>query len=219
MKTIFKSLLFVAFFGGIATSTNAQSLGASTNTGAVARILKQITLNTDTVRFGAVAAGIDTPFLSPINPDSNKNVGFNARVGHLIIDASPNEPVRVEFDSSIVMYFNGNTAIPLTETDSFIYFVPQISVKDSTLAWSLDHVRNSVLLSQNTPADGDVVATTGNTGFGPFGIIQTQTDDKATLWIGGKLYSGTGMNTLITSSTTKTGRYIGSISFNVVYQN
>lgn len=217
MKTIFKSLLFVALFGGIATSANAQSLGANASTGAVARILKQITLVTDTVQFGAVAAGVDTPFLSPTDPSLNKNVGFNARVGRLVIDASPNEPVRVEFDSVLTMYFGGTTTI--AGADSLIHFVPQISVKDSTLAWSVGHVTGSTLLSKDLPAANTNVATTANTGFGPYGIIQTQTLEKATLWIGGKLYASPALNDLITSGNTVTGRYVGSLNFNVIYQN
>ncbi|MBA4304948.1 MAG: hypothetical protein C0424_12035 [Sphingobacteriaceae bacterium] len=217
MKTIFKSLLFVALFGGIATSANAQSLGATANTGATARILKQITLLTDTVQFGAVAAGIDTPFLSPTDPSQNTNVGFNARVGRLVVDASPNEPVRVEFDSVLTMYFNGVTTV--AGADSLIHFVPQISVKDSTLAWSVGHVTGATLLSKDIPATNTNVAATNNTGFGPFGIVQTQTLEKATLWIGGKLYASPALNDLITSANTRTGRYVGSLSFNVIYQN
>lgn len=217
MKTIFKSLLLAAFLGSFAISANAQSLGATNNTGASARILKQIVLVSDSVQFGASSAGIDTPYLDPTNPNNNENVGFNARVGRLVIDASPNEPVRVEFDSVVTMYFNGVTTI--TDEDSLIYFETLLAVKDSTLAWSTTHVNGSTLLSKDVPASGTNVATTNNNGKGPFGIIQTQADEKATLWIGGKLFATSGQRDLITSVNTRTGRYVGSITFNVVYQN
>ena len=213
MKTIFKSLLFVALFGGIASSTNAQSLGATGNTSATARILKQITLFTDTIQFGAVAAGGGASLLDPTNVSSNTNVGFNSRVGRLRIDATPQEPVRVEFDSLVTMYRDSAGV----NTDS-IYYHPLLAGKGGDLAITSANILNSELLSKDAPTGPtQFTATTNQVGRGPFGIIQTQATDRSTIYLGGNLYENTSGGAI--TSAKRTGTYRGTINFNVVYQN
>lgn len=227
MKTIFKSLLLIAIICGIANTASAQGspgLGANKDVNVAARILKQITLDTDSVSFGAVSAGIAIPYLNPIHADSNTNVGFNARLGRLTIDASANEPVRVDFPTLVTMRYvidiATNQVYEGTVEDSLIYYKPELSIKGGDLTWSISNVANSTLISKDTPASGDIVAATNNDGFGPFGLVQTQTpSEKVTLWIGGKLYATNAANDLITSVNTKTGRYLGTMNFNVTYFN
>lgn len=214
MKTIFKSLLLVALFGGIATSASAQSstLGANANTSANARILKQITLFTDTIQFGAVAAGGGATLLSPVG-DPNNNVGFNSRVGRLRIDATPQEPVRVEFDSLVTMY---RDSLGIA-TDS-IYYHPLLAGKGGDLAITSANITGSEYLSKDAPTGTlQFTAPTNQLGRGPFGIIQTQGSDRATIFLGGNLYENTGGGAI--TSAKRTGTYRGTINFNVVYLN
>lgn len=214
MKTIFKSLLLVALFGGMATSASAQSspLGANANTSANARILKQITLFTDTIQFGAVAAGGGATLLSPVG-DPNSNVGFNSRVGRLRIDATPQEPVRVEFDSLVTMY-RDSAGIA---TDS-VYYHPLLAGKGGDLAITNANLTGSELLSKDAPTGStQFTAPTNQIGRGPFGIVQTQGSDRATIFLGGDLYENTGGGAI--TSAKRTGTYRGTINFNVVYLN
>lgn len=214
MKTIIKSLMFVALFGGIATSANAQLLGKTGSTTTHARILKQITLFTDSVQFGAVAAGGGPSFLSPSSTQGQStNIGFNSTVGRLRIDATPQEPVRVVFDSLVTMYRDSSGV----NTDS-IYYHPMLAGKGGDLSISTANLDAAELTSKDQPtAAGQFTAPTNQTGRGPFAIIQTQASDRATIYLGGNLYESTG-GAAITSAK-RTGTYRGTINFNVFYLN
>lgn len=214
MKTIFKSLLVAALFVGVGTTAQAQS-GTAASTSATARILKQITLATDTIQFGTVAAGGGQTFLSPISQAASTNVGFNSRVGKLRIDATPQEAVRVEFDSEVKMW---NTATPTADT---ISYVPVLSAVHEDLAINDANRALSVLVSdQALLANTDVTGPTGS-GQGPFCLVTTTASgtpaDRVTLFIGGFLYQN-GTTTAIQSGD-PTGTFRGTLNFNVLYAN
>lgn len=211
MKTIFKSLLLAAFIGGIATSANAQT-GTTTSTSATARILKQITFAAvDTIQFGTVAAGGGQTFLNPQDQAASTNVGFNSRIGRLVIDATPQEPIRVNFDATVTMR-------TISNSDSITY-EPVISVIHELKTINTTDRAASILISSNAivAPTTDVTGPTGN-GKGPFGLITTTTaDDRTTLYLGGSLYQY-GTTTAIGSGG-PTGTFRGTLNFNVLYAN
>lgn len=211
MKTIIKSLALVALFSTIGFTASAQ-LGASSSTSATARILKQITLTTDTIQFGAIAAGGGATYLDPITPAASTNVGFAARVGRLMIDATPLEPIRVEFDSVVTMRKDAPSPDSIT-------YRPIISVAHGDLAITPANQATSVLMNSIAlPASTDVTAPSGD-GTGPFGIVSTQSGtDRVSLFLGGNIYDYNTTNP-IPSTGRQTGLYRGTLSFNVVYQN
>jgi hypothetical protein len=211
MKTIFKSLLIAALFVGVGTTANAQ-LGTTGSTSATARILKQITLAVDTIQFGTVAAGGGQTFLSPISTAASTNIGFNSRVGKLRIDATAEEPIRVEFDASVTM----RTA---SLSDSITY-VPIISAVREDLPINDVNRALSQLVSPDAIVNPitDVTASTNANGTGPFCLVTADAaDDRVTLFLGGYLYV---VNTTTPiPSTGPTGTFRGTLNFNVFYNN
>ncbi len=211
MKTIIKSLALVALFSTIGFTASAQ-LGASSSTSATARILKQITLTTDTIQFGTIAAGGGATYLDPITPSASTNVGFTSRAGRLVIDATPEEPIRVEFDSTVTMRKSAPSPDSIT-------FRPILSVVHGDLAITPANQNTSVLLNSAALSAPTVATTAGGDGTGPVGIVSTQSGtDRVTLYLGGNIYDFNTTNP-IPSTGRQTGTYRGTLSFNVVYQN
>jgi hypothetical protein len=209
MKTIIKSLALVALFSTIAFTASAQ-LGAQTSTSATARILKQITLGVDSIQFGTIAAGGGQTFINPTNFAGSTNIGFNSRIGRLTIDATADEPIRVEFDSTVKMLGPGGT-------DSIVYR-PILSAVHGNLAITNANTALSVLTSADAPSAGQVTATTNRTGDGPFVLVQTEAgSEDVTMFLGGYLYQWNTTNPVPSSQTT--GTYRGTLNFNVVYNN
>lgn len=213
MKTIFKSILVAALFVGVGTTAKAQ-LGTTGSTSATARILKQITLAVDTIQFGTVAAGGGQTFLNPRfdQPAVSTNVGFNSRVGKLRIDATAQEPVRVEFDASVTM-----RTVSLSDS---ITFVPVISAIREDVAITNANRSASVLVSPDAIVDpvNDVTASTNANGTGPFCLVTTDpADDRVTLFLGGYLYVVNTTNPIPSSGPT--GTFRGTLNFNVFYNN
>jgi hypothetical protein len=212
MKTIIKSLLVAALFVGIGTNANAQ-LGAQSSTSATARILKQITLLTDTIQFGTVAAGGGQTFLNPQSTAGSSNIGFNSRVGRLRIDATPEEPIRVEFDEEVIMTETGN---PLLQ----ISYVPVVSAIRGDLVIDETNRNASVLVSPDAIVNPvtDVTASTNANGTGPFCLVTTNPGtDRVTMFLGGYLYV---LNTTDPiPNTGPTGTFRGTLNFNVFYNN
>lgn len=211
MKTIFKTLLVAALFVGVGTNAHAQ-LGAQTSTSATARILKQITLAQDTIQFGTVAAGGGQTFLNPISTAASTNIGFNSRVGRLRIDATAEDPIRVEFDATVTMRTS-------TLSDS-ITFQPIISAIRQDLTITDANRALSVLVSADpivTPAT-QVTSTTNRTGTGPFCLVTTDAvGDMVTLFLGGNLFV---VNTTTPiPSAGPTGTFRGTLNFNIFYNN
>lgn len=210
MNKILKSLSVMALFLAVGISANAQQ-GAQTSTSVTARILKQITFAAvDTIQFGTVAAGGGQTFLDPQSQANSDNVGFNSRIGRLVIDATANETVRVEFDENVTMRIAGGDSITYKPIISAIRQLRTINDADRA---------NSTLLS-NQPITNPLVDVTGpsGTGEGPFGLITTDAvGDDATLYLGGYLYLY-GTTTAI-PSTGPTGTFRGTLNFNVLYAN
>jgi len=227
MKTIFKSLLLTALVMGMATAAMAQT-GVTQTINATARVLKPITLDAQDadVGFGGVFAGT-LPFLDP-QGTATANVGFAANIGSVVVDATAEEPIRVEFPE-IVTLVNGSNPL----TDPKIYYQPIISAYSGEAAITSANRATSLLLGNQPPSGSTPLPVTGlrtggtAAGTGPFGIIVTSVlavggglVDRATLLIGGKLGDAatpTGAPLLIIPSNQPTGTYSGTFTLNLLY--
>lgn len=201
----------MALFLAVGISANAQQ-GAQTSTSVTARILKQITFAAvDTIQFGTVAAGGGQTFLDPQSQANSDNVGFNSRIGRLVIDATAEEPVRVEFDLNVTMRTNSNS-------DSITYR-PVISViRELKTINDADRTASLLISDQAIPDPETDVTAPGGSGQGPFGLLTTDAaDDRATLYLGGYLYLY-GTTTEIPQAG-PTGTFRGTLNFNVLYAN
>jgi hypothetical protein len=213
MKTIFKSLFIAAFFVGAGTVVQGQGLGAQEDVQVTARILKQITLAKTDISFGTVQAGGGQTFLDPKRQDSTSlNIGLTATVGTLVIDATAEEPISVEFNTTLPMIGTGGSA---TSTDT-ITFKPIISAIRGLKTINATDRAASVLVSNTTIIAPITTVTEPGTGEGPRCLITTDSaDSKATLYIGGYLYMK-GTTTPITTAQ-PTGNYTGTLNFNLNY--
>lgn len=217
MKTIFKSL-FVAIVlvaaAGAAKAQGPSPLGAQATVNTSARILKQITLTPANLNFGRIAAGGGATFLDPTG-QASVNVGFTSTPGRLLINATAEEDIRVEFPSWVVMTLNGAPG-----ADSISY-LPQISVIHGDQAINATNRQNSVLLNNTAVASPYPATNTGGNGRGPFGIVTTQAggNDNVTLFIGGNLWEADGQANAQIPTSKPTGNYTGSMVFNVLYAN
>lgn len=207
---MFKSLFVAVLFTGLGTTAFAQ-LGAQNTVTATARILKQITLQSDSIQFGTIAAGGGATLLSPTGTGST-NVGFTNRAGRLVIDATPDEPVRVEFPDTIALY-------RLSDSTT-IKFRLLITCGRGEVAYGAG-AQDTTGFINDQPITFPALAVTEPGGNGRsnagFGLITTAAgSEKATLFIGGNLYeSGAGTNNIPQSQPT--GTYRGAFTFNVLY--
>lgn len=202
-----KKIIFALLFLLMSLNLYAQ-LGAQISTSSNAKILKRISLQVDSIQFGAVQAGGGQTYLNPISYNSSSNIGFNSRLGKLLVDATPDEPIRIEFSTTISL-LKGSDSITYKPTVSAI-FGDQNITHSNTL--------NSVLCSADSPVAGEVTATSNRTGFGPYILINTENgSEKTTLFIGGYLYEANTTNPVPVSQPT--GSYRGVINFNVIYNN
>lgn len=210
MKTMFKSLFVAVLFTGLGSTAFAQ-LGATETVTATARILKQITLDSDSIQFGTIAAGGGATLLSPTSVGST-NVGFNSRAGRLIINATPEEPIRVEFPDTIAL------TGPLSNT---IKYQLLITCGHDAVAYGAGAQDTTIFIhDQPISAPFPVTAAGGNgrSNLG-FGLITTNAGtEEATLFIGGNLFQS-GAGTTNISSGQATGTYRGEFTFNVLYAN
>lgn len=211
MNKILKSFFVLAMFLGVGISANAQQ-GAQTNTSVTARILKQITFTAvDTIQFGTVAAGGGQTFLDPRSQSNSTNIGFNSRIGRLIINATAEEPVRVEFDETVTMRTSN-------ASDSITY-KPIISViRENKGITDADRTASVLLSDDAIAAPANDVTGPNGTGEGPFGLITTDAaDDESTLYLGGYLYLYNTTNPIPQAGPT--GTFRGTLNFNVLYAN
>jgi hypothetical protein len=217
MKTIFKSMLLTALVMGMATAAMAQT-GATQTITATARVLKPITLSAvdAAVGFGGVFAGT-VPFLDP-QGTASANVGFTSNIGSVVVDATAEEPIRVEFPESIELALT-----PATTPATTIRYFPIISAFSTDEPISPTNRGTSLLLGLASPTGGAV--TVAGLGKGPFGIIATSAIrgggtavDRATLLIGGELGDPTSTTTpLLIPSAQPTGTYSGTFTLNLLY--
>lgn len=214
MKTTFKTLFAAALFTGIGSTAFAQ-LGETETINVNARVLKQIVLAGEDVRFGAVTAG-NIAILDPIDPADNEFVSIQALPGRVTVDATGGEIIQVIYPAAIELE---HTTIP----GEFISYVPRISVRWDFIAVNdLAGRATSVLLDD----DDAFVATTNatgaaGTGIGGTGYFSTDptvgpTRDRATLFIGGNLYE-TGTTTDPIPALQETGTYTNTMLFNINY--
>jgi hypothetical protein len=158
-----------------------------------------------------MAAGGGATLLSPTSVGST-NVGFNSRAGRLIIDATPEEPIRVEFPDTIAL------TGPSSNT---VKYQLLISCGHGEVAYGAGAQDTTILLNNQAIAAPWPVTAAGGNGRSNsgFGLITTRTgSEKATLFIGGNLYqSGSGTN--IVPANQQTGTYRGQFTFNVLYAN
>jgi len=225
MKTIFKTIAVAAVFVGIGSTASAQ-LGAQETMTVNAKILKKITLtNVEDVAFGTVQSNSFT-YLDPTDQAGSLNIGSVSNPGVLVIDASQNENIRVEFDESITLTDVG-ASLNIT-------YVPIISAIYGDKDNNNTDRGNSVLLSKDTRtvfAANVPTATTNRDGRGGYAIISTNEDatdpleyQKTTLYVGGYLVAAgsytDGQVPLPTSADQVIiqGTFAGTLSFNVIYQ-
>jgi hypothetical protein len=241
MKTILKSLFVAAVFMGMGSTLHAQtSLGTTEPVTVNARVLKKITISNRTaVTFGASEAGGALATLNPIDQSQNVNVGFVAKPGKITLDASPNEPIRVEFPVTVpldLLDIDGNVIVGSGSNQ--IFYVPEIAAQLGDVAG--DYGAGAVLLGNNIPTSGVVTSTNSgsqntlpNTGRGPFLLFQTITpSEKTTFFIGGRLTpegdetefanwdagNSAGTPPPIDISN-PTGTFRGTLTFNFLYAN
>ena len=212
-------MLLTALVMGMATAAMAQT-GATQTITATARVLKPITLHAvdAAVGFGGVFAGT-VPFLDP-QGTSSANVGFSSNIGSVVVDATAEEPIRVEFSDSLVL--SGPSS-------SSIMYYPIISAFSTDESINTTNRGTSVLLDDAaSTATPPLVTGSAGTGTGPFGIIVTSASqgngtavDRATLLIGGKLggrgVGGTVVTPVARPSAQPTGTYSGTFTLNLLY--
>jgi len=211
MKTMFKSLFVAVLFTGLGTTAFAQ-LGAQNTVTATARILKQIVLTSDSIQFGVIAAGGGATLLAPTGTGST-NVGFTNRAGRLVIDATPSEPIRVEFPDTIALTLAGTV-------DTTVKFQLLITCGHGEVAYGAG-AQDTTILINDVAITSPVASVTEPGGNGRsnagFGLITTAAGgEKATLFIGGNLYQS-GAGTVNIPANQPTGTYRGSFTFNVLY--
>jgi hypothetical protein len=205
----------------MATAAMAQT-GATQTITATARVLKPITLSAvdAAVGFGGVFAGT-VPFLDP-QGTASANVGFTSNIGSVVVDATAEEPIRVEFPESIELALT-----PATTPATTIRYFPIISAFSTDEPISTANRGTSLLLDDVASTATPTPAVTGalGTGTGPFGIIVTSASqgsgtavDRATLLIGGKLGAPTSINTPVAiDGAQQTGTYSGTFTMNLLY--
>lgn len=215
MKTIFKSMLLTVLVMGLATAAMAQGTGATTTINVTARVLKPITLGVPVnINFGGVFAGT-APFLDPKGA-ATANVGFAAAIGSVVVDATAEEPIRVEFDTVQLVNVAGTQRIA---------FIPIISAFSTDEVITATNRASSLLLGITNPTGG--VVTDAGTGTGPFGIIATSATvnpvnslaDRATLLIGGRLgdVTSTPGSHVNIGTGQQTGTYTATLRLNLLY--
>ena len=212
-------MLLTALVMGMATAAMAQT-GATQTITATARVLKPITLSAvdAAVGFGGVFA-TTVPFLDPQGA-ATANVGFTSNIGSVVVDATAEEPIRVEFPDSLVL---------TGPSSSSIMYYPVISAYSGEATITSVNRGTSLLLASVASLDVPPLVTgLSGTGNGPFGIIVTSATavggglvDRATLLIGGKLggrgIGGTVSVPVAIPSAQPTGTYSGTFTLNLLY--
>ncbi|MFN3529812.1 MAG: hypothetical protein ACK417_07835 [Bacteroidia bacterium] len=210
MKTIFKSMFAAVLFMGIANIASAQ-LGTTASIDVTARVLKQITIASSDVQFGAVPAG-NIAYIDPTGAASS-NVGFTSTAGRIRVDATPDEPIRVEFDSTLYL-----SCALCTNNDSLSY-VPYVTITHGDVALG-DAAQATSIPLHNITLTGTPnlnVTENGGNGNGPFGLFTTEVgNERATMFLGGYLYAVNNFGQPIPTAQA-TGTYEATMIYNFLY--
>jgi hypothetical protein len=237
MKTILKSLFVAAVFMGMGSTVQAQTIidGTSGSIEVAAKVLRIIQIaNEAPVNFGATQLGNGLSSLSTASLSASTNVGFSAKPGRLVVTATQEEPVRMEFDL-ITALSHDNASI----TDK-IYFIPEVYGIQGVVTDDFNSLAKPL---SNLPEVTDFSKVTADesanssipTGRGPFVLFNTLDEpfasggDRATLYIGGIITTQTdptawdgydpdnNAGTPLEIDNVVTGRYSGTVNINFIY--
>ncbi|MBU6273859.1 MAG: hypothetical protein KGP34_02960 [Bacteroidetes bacterium] len=235
MKKVLLSLTAAAAFVFAAGTVNAQVNGPITgktqvvqaNANLQAEIL--VTIPSPGADGGAVRFGT-VPRNSAINMDpravASTNLGFSSAPAMVSITSQPDEPLRIEYPSAVLL--SNNTSGTL----NYITYRPQISAINDHVALTATNREASKYLGTTNPGRDQVTAD-GGTGEGStassavngYVVMSPFTgaaSGKVTLFVGGKLYDGAANTPNISSNipnTKQVGFYDGEFTLNILYLN
>lgn len=235
MKKVLLSLTAAAAFVFAAGTVNAQVNGPITgktqvvqaNANLQAEIL--VTIPSPGADGGAVRFGT-VPRNSAINMDpravASTNLGFSSAPAMVSITSQPDEPLRIEYPSAVLL--SNNTSGTL----NYITYRPQISAINDHVALTATNREASKYLGTTNPGRDQVTAD-GGTGEGStassavngYVVMSPFTGTpagKVTLFVGGKLYDGAANTPNISSNipnTKQVGFYDGEFTLNILYLN
>jgi hypothetical protein len=156
---------------------------------------------------------------------ASTNLGFSSAPAMVSITSQPDEPLRIEYPSAVLL--SNNTSGTL----NYITYRPQISAINDHVALTATNREASKYLGTTNPGRDQVTAD-GGTGEGstatsavngyvvmsPF----TTGAGKVTLFVGGKLYDGAANTPNISTNipnTKQVGFYDGEFTLNILYLN
>ena len=235
MKKVLLSLTAAAAIVFAAGTVNAQVNGPITgktqvvqaNANLQAEIL--VTIPSPGADGGAVRFGT-VPRNSSINMDpravASTNLGFSSAPAMVSITSQPDEPLRIEYPSAILL--SNNTSGTL----NYITYRPQISALNDHVALTATNREASKYLGTTNPgrdqvtADGGTgegsTATSAVNGYVVMSPFTGGAAGKVTLFVGGKLYDGAANTPNISSNipnTKQVGFYDGEFTLNILYLN
>ena len=235
MKKVLLSLTAAAAFVFAAGTVNAQVNGPITgktqvvqaNANLQAEIL--VTIPSPGADGGAVRFGT-VPRNSAINMDpravASTNLGFSSAPAMVSITSQPDEPLRIEYPSAVLL--SNNTSGTL----NYITYRPQISAINDHVALTATNREASKYLGTTNPGRDQVTAdggtgegSTASTSVNGYVVMSPFTGTpagKVTLFVGGKLYDGAANTPNISSNipnTKQVGFYDGEFTLNILYLN
>lgn len=238
MKKVLLSLTAAAAIVFAAGTVNAQVNGPITgktqvvqaNANLQAEIL--VTIPSPGADGGAVRFGT-VPKNSAINMDpravASTNLGFSSSPAMVSITSQPDEPLRIEYPSAVLLSNNTSGAL------NYITYRPQISAINDHPTLTAVNREASKYLGITNPGRDQVTAD-GGTGEGSSASSATNGyvvmapftgtgAGKVTLFVGGKLYNGGSVNTPVLNITDviptgkQVGFYDGEFTLNILYLN
>lgn len=235
MKKVLLSLTAAAAIVFAAGTVNAQVNGPITgktqvvqaNANLQAEIL--VTIPSPGADGGAVRFGT-VPRNSSINMDpravASTNLGFSSAPAMVSITSQPDEPLRIEYPSAVLL--SNNTSGTL----NYITYRPQISALNDHVALTATNREASKYLGTTNPGRDQVTAD-GGTGEGSsassaingYVVMSPFTgtgQGKVTLFVGGKLYDGAANTPNISANiptSKQVGFYDGEFTLNILYLN
>ncbi len=235
MKKVLLSLTAAAAIVFAAGTVNAQVNGPITgktqvvqaNANLQAEIL--VTIPSPGADGGAVRFGT-VPRNSSINMDpravASTNLGFSSAPAMVSITSQPDEPLRIEYPSAVLLSNNTSGAL------NYITYRPQISALNDHVALTATNREASKYLGTTNPgrdqvtADGGTgegsTATSAVNGYVVMSPFTGTPAGKVTLFVGGKLYDGAANTPNISSNipnTKQVGFYDGEFTLNILYLN